>query len=99
MFGTWQPTSRESPLTERSPAASVSRTHSRLGSASARPTAANRSRSISLEIVADVMLGLCHHLRKYASRPGRHAYRAPGRDGCDNAAVILFSAGRLAPAT
>ena len=42
MFGTWHPTQVESSETDASPAASVSRTQSRLGSASARPMRAAR---------------------------------------------------------
>ena len=40
MFGTWHPTVVDSSLTESSPADSDSSTHSRLGSARARPIAA-----------------------------------------------------------
>lgn len=49
MFGTWQPTRAESSPTESSPAARDSRTQSRFGSARARPIAAQRARSASLD--------------------------------------------------
>src|SRR3990170_6256991 len=78
MLGTWQPTSRESSLTERSPVASVSSTHRRLGSDSARATMAVRWRSSSLLcvpagtsvalVIAPVILSLLAQRRKLCHR-------------------------------
>ena len=76
MFGTWHPTSLDRSLTDRSPAASVSRTHSRFGSASARPTAANFCLSVSPEIPTcstAQMISRLAQIRKYDLGPG-----APG---------------------
>src|SRR5919106_4832073 len=54
MFGTWQPTSRDRALTDRSPAARRSSTHRRLASAKALATAALRSRSSSGATTASI---------------------------------------------
>src|SRR5690242_1846139 len=54
MLGTWQPTFVDRSPTDSSPAASDSSTQRRLGSASARPTAAYRCRSRSLDERAGV---------------------------------------------
>jgi len=68
MFGTLQRRSLDSSVTERSPQASVSSTHRRLGSDSARAMAALRGRSTSLRgSVAPVTLEVSHYLRKDAN--------------------------------
>ena len=90
MLGTWHPTRVERSLTESSPAASDSRTHRRLGSASARPTAAKRSRSVSLEIVADVGIAdiavtPCASTQVQRTR----SERGPGAAGAPGASAIL----------
>ena len=76
MFGTWHSTRTARSLTDSSPAASDSRTHSRLGSASARPTAADRCRSASLEVTESNTRGVSHCLRNYASTTRRTIPRA-----------------------
>src|SRR5579859_3288328 len=83
MLGTWHPTRLDRSLTESSPAASDSRTHSRFGSASARPTAAYRCRSGSLEVGLLITWAVSHWLRKRAStlrldRPGLRPAGAAG---------------------
>src|SRR3954447_7952574 len=72
MLGTWQPTSRDSSPTERSPVASVSRTHSRLGSDNARATFAVRWRSSSVagSVALIIRFVFSHLLRKDASVRG-----------------------------
>lgn len=67
MFGTWQPTSRDSSLTDRSPPARRSTTQRRLASASARATAALRSRTDSLLRTASIakILSLIAQVRKW----------------------------------
>src|SRR6478672_3364401 len=74
MLGTWQATRPASSLTDSSPTDSDSSTHSRFGSASARPTTAVRSYSdsrfcLSVERAASstATLELLHDLRNRAS--------------------------------
>src|SRR6185503_10192816 len=77
MLGTWQATRPASSLTDSSPTASDSSTHNRLGSASARPTTAVRSYSVSrLRLPAEragssiATYTILHDLRNRASRRG-----------------------------
>src|SRR5688500_11434541 len=92
MMGTWQPTVVDRSLTDSSPPASDSRTQRRLGSASARPTAAYRCRSNSLDVPTSIsntsrIISLFAQTRKWLFEQGQlgraaksAAARRPWRD-------------------
>src|SRR5438093_12403977 len=91
MLGTWQPTLVDRSPTESSPPASDSSTHGRFGSARARPTAAYRWRSNSLEVGTGTSNIPPHHVTDCANaqvigrQPGGHRatqrrYRGPMTD-------------------